>query len=171
MWSYNNQSELYHHGILGMKWGHRSGISGTVSKVAKVGTNLVKAAKMANTAAENRVLSKQEKKGPINSNYSRNQRLTDQGYYGTKGVRQISKRMDKGKSYNHANAIQAGKSFVKHAAIATVGIDLMSGGALHKAGMNAVSKFMASEAARRSVIKIAQNSKFNPIDVAYTIVG
>jgi len=24
MWTYNNTSELYHHGILGMKWGHHS---------------------------------------------------------------------------------------------------------------------------------------------------
>jgi len=47
----------------------------------------------------------------------------------------------------------------------------MTGGAIHKAGMNAVSKIIKSKYAHRTVVKIAQNSKFNPIDVAYTIVG
>ena len=47
----------------------------------------------------------------------------------------------------------------------------MTGGAIHKAGMKAVSKIIKSEYARRTVVKIAQNSKFNPINVSYTIVG
>ena len=37
MWTYNQQSELYHHGVLGMKWGHRKTV-GPLGQVAGKGT-------------------------------------------------------------------------------------------------------------------------------------
>ena len=136
------------------------------SPLAKMGKSMAK-----NNAIRNKVtLDKQEKKGPINKNYSKTDRLFDQHTYGTHGVQRISKRMDKGQSYKKAARIQTGQDFVKRMAVTAITIDVLSGGALHKAGMRSVSKFMKSEAARKSIVKIAQNSKFDPIDVAYKIL-
>ena len=136
------------------------------TKVQKAGRKLVEY----DAKQTQKTLDHQEKKGPINKNYSKTDRMIDQHQLGTNGVRNISKRMDKGYSYKKASAIETGKVFALNSAITLLTLDVLSGGALHKAGMNSASKFMKNEAARKSIVKIAQNSKFDPIDVAYKIL-
>lgn len=159
-----NQNNLYHTGVLGMKWGHHKTNNSSALK------NLGKAMSSANEWSNRRILSKQEKKGPINKNYSKEDRLADQQIHGTRGVRQISKRMDKGQSHTKASLTQTGKEMVQTTALTALTLDVLSGGRFHKAGMSAVSKIMKSEMARKSVVKIAQNPKFDPIDVAFKIL-
>ena len=43
MWTYNNIDELYHYGILGMKWGHRKNkIGNTLVKTVDASSNYIK---------------------------------------------------------------------------------------------------------------------------------
>ena len=136
------------------------------SPLAKMGKQMNKNAK----ARDTQILDKQAKKGELNSQYGKQNRLIDQKMYGTRGVRNISKRMDKGKTHDQATKAELGKQFLQRAAISAVTIDIVSGGQFHKAAIDIGKKFVASEVARKSIIKIAQNPKFDPIDVAYKIL-
>lgn len=136
------------------------------SPLAKFGKQLNKNAEK----RDNQILNKQAKKGELNSQYSKQDRLLDQQMYGTRSVRNISKRMDKGQSHKRATNVESGKQFLQGTVITALTLDALSGGELHKAAINAGKKFVASEAARKAVVKIAQNPKFDPIDVAYKIL-
>lgn len=114
------------------------------SPLAKMGKQLNKNAEK----RDNQILNKQAKKGELNSQYSKQDRLLDQQMYGTRGVRNISKRMDKGQSHKRATNVESGKQFLQGTALTVLTIDALSGGELHKDAINAGKKFVASEAAR-----------------------
>jgi hypothetical protein len=124
----------------------------------------------ANERSNNKILTKQEKKGPINIHYKKEDRLADQNIYGTNGVRKISKRMDRGQSHTRAAITEGGRQVTIGTALSMITVNAMSGGAFFKTGVSAVKKIMSSEIARKSVTKIAQNKKFNPIDVAFEVL-
>lgn len=150
MWAYNNTSELYHHGILGMKWGRRSGSTKVTSG----------------------------KK----SHYNSTDRARDILVYGKKSQKRIEDKVNSGHSKTVARGQEMAKTILKGWVASAVVMDIGSGGAIHraagefikqetvKAGNKFVASYMAKKAAK-SIVKIAQNPKFNPIDVAYTIVG
>lgn len=132
---------LEHYGVLGMKWGHRK------------------------TKYKNSTKKRQT--------YHREDRYLDKQVHGARGVMRIEKRMKKGASHRKAVAIEYGRDAVKTFIAANVFDQIMFNGALRKhatvqAGKKIVDAYMKSKESK-SIIKIAQNSKFNPIDVAYEI--
>lgn len=135
-------NELMHYGVLGMKWGHH--------KVRDASN---------------------KKKTEWNKNYSKSDRNIDTMIFGKSGVKRINKRMNKGQSYLKAESIEAGQYMVKSSLLTIGTMDVLTGGQLHRAvGKVVVDKYMKSKAAK-SVIKIAQNHKFDPIDVPFKIVN
>ena len=150
MWTYNSQSELYHHGVLGMKWGRRSGSTTKVTSGKK-------------------------------SHYNSTDREMDISAYGKKAQKRIEDKVNSGHSKTVARGQEIAKNILKGWVASAVVMDIGSGGAIHKAagafikqetvkaGNKFVTSYMAKKAAK-SIVKIAQNPKFNPIDAAYTIV-
>lgn len=139
-------NELTHYGILGMKWG--------VRKHSNVNRDSILSGK---------------RKSNWNSHYKKIDRQTDKSIYGKGGVKRINKRMNKGQSYKKAWAVELGRSAVVNTLVSIGTMEVLTGGAWRKAvGKKLVDQYMKSKAAK-SVIRIAKNSKFDPIDVAYEI--
>ena len=82
---YDDQSELYHFGVKGMKWGVR------------------RAERKARRAELNKP----------NAHYDKWQRSADRSTYGTRGERRINRRMNKGQSHFRAQATEAGQQVAK----------------------------------------------------------
>ena len=143
---------LEHHGIKGMKWGVRryQNADGTLTAAGK------------------------KRYDEPNSKYSKEDRELDKFVWGKSGVKRINRRMNKGQSYTKATWMEAGRQTVTGLLLTSASTvtmaDIMSGGQLHKAlGKKCVDSYLKSKAAK-SVIKIAQNPKFDPIDVAFKII-
>ena len=180
------QNELYHYGVLGMKWGHRK-------QEPRTGyIDRGNAAHKKYTAAKTRYKNVKKNGGDIEAakarykavkketSYDRKRRYTnidrqvDKGTYGKRGQARIENRIDKGNS----RSVAYGREMARQLTMGTVGTyaiaDLMMGGAMSKrAFMNAGKKFADSYAkrkARKSITKIAMNPYFDPIDVAYKVI-
>ena len=82
---YDDESELYHFGVKGMKWGVRR----------------------AERKARRAELNKQ------NTHYDKWQQSADRQVYGKRGVRRINRRMNKGQSHFRAQATEAGQKVAK----------------------------------------------------------
>ena len=99
----------------------------------------------------------------------------DQYVYGKSGVKRIKKRMNKGASYTKAQLMEYGRTAVMSMVATGVMDQMLLGGyirktTIHLAGKKFVDSYMKTKA-KQSVIKISQNHKFDPIDVAYKIIN
>ncbi|NSK80137.1 hypothetical protein HQK08_09465 [Blautia massiliensis] len=99
----------------------------------------------------------------------------DQYVYGKSGVKRIEKRMSKGSSYTKAQLMEYGRIAVKNVVMTGIMDQMLLGGyirktTIHLAGKKFVDSYMKTKATQ-SIAKIAQNHKFDPIDVTYKIVN
>lgn len=200
MWNYNHTDELYHWGIKGMKWGVRryQNKDGSLTPAGKkrydyietgnaaskkynlAKTRMKRAKKSGDNEAYERAKNNfkqvdKETKYDRKRSYHGGDKAIDEATYGKKGQQRIEDRINKGTSRAAARRKEFTRQF-SQGVLASVAIaDLTTGAhgtkAVLSAGAKAVNSFMQSEAAKRSVVKIAQNPKFDPIDVMYKIVN
>ena len=151
-----NEDYLIHYGVLGMKWG-----------VRKKRYNFIKS-----------MVKKQQKyKEEVkwNKSYKKEDRAMDRFTFGKNGAKRINNRMNKGQSHKKAYAIELGRSAATNALISLAVDDYMTGGVMHRAvGKKIFDSYMKSKAAKtaaKSIVKIAQNHYFDPIDATYRVIN
>lgn len=117
----NSNDELYHYGVLGMKWGHRKsnydnsdgaynrhGRKATTDYAQKMLKKTYKAEKKLSTTAAEKKAAKKRYIQAINKTYNKRysvlDRSIDKSRVGKRGVNRINDRMNRGDTYNVAFA-------------------------------------------------------------------
>lgn len=110
---------------------------------------------------------KRNPKNIWNKDYKKEERSVDELIFGRSAVKRINKRMNKGKSHTQAELIEFGRQSTISALTAVGTMDVLTGGALHRAvGKKITDSYLKSKAAK-SVVKITQNHYFDPIDTVF----
>lgn len=149
---YESNDSLTHYGVKGMKWGvvksavkatapyakkaaKRYGGRAVMNTVSKASNSKVRRRpnKWEKDSRRNRKIDRKisRKVGDLNSDYQQKQARQDYSQLGKKGVRNINRKLNEGKSYEKAYLVetgkQAAKGFIKSAggrAVATVAVSV-----------------------------------------------
>lgn len=160
MWTYNqNNLELYHHGIKGMRWG--------VRRYQNPDGTLTAAGKRRAARAEKKAAKKE-----LNRQIDSKVRKEDVAVYGRARARRIAKRqITKGMTHKQAERREIGRglaeSLIATAISNVVAFDLVTGGAITKGiaggvnkGKSKVSSIMKDHAVRNQTVEIlGENGK------------
>lgn len=168
MWVFNQTPllELYHHGIPGMKWGHRK----TEVHISKLEKKQVKVKKKNMGRADGDCRLKKAR-------YSPRDKLIDQQLYGKSGAKRIERRVQKGYTKRVARGKESVRQYMIRIGSTFVVADFYSNGAMHKKmiinGKKVAKKLFDlynDEKTRKTVVRISQNHNYDPIDVTWRFV-
>ena len=141
----NLEGNLQHVGIKGMRWGVRN-------QQTKPTNNSI----------------------PNKTKYDEWDKAWDKHDYGRKGQQRIEKRIESGQSKSVARGKEYVRSRITMLGTTAIMLDIMSGGEIHRAAgrdfVRMYKKSKVAKAAVKTVVKIAQDKKFDPIDVAFKVL-